>query len=416
MLNTLRGVFESFGFVPIETPHLEYTEVLLDDNSGEITKQVFRFEDQGKRDVCLRYDLTVPFARFVVQHRSELNLPFKRYAIGSSFRGEQPQLGRYREFTQCDFDIVGVENGPADAEVIQVIVSALNALQIDGFVIRVNNRKVMNGVVSALGIDTSRTSDVLRSIDKIDKIGGEAVVSALQSEVGLTLDVASKLIEFCTLQADNAFSIVEKARKIIPENKEFSQGLLELEMLLTNINKISDCVDHVMIDFSIARGLSYYTGTIFETNLLDLPNIGSVCSGGRYDNLTKNYTNENLPGVGGSVGLDRLIAALLELKLIDKQNSPSKVLCTYFDLESLPLVYQIANQIRSNNINVEVYPEADKIKKQFQYAEKQGIPLVLVFGSDELTQGFFTIKNMATGEQSKIVQFADLLKLLKLGQ
>lgn len=412
MLNVLRSVFESFGFAPIETPHLEYSEVLLDEHSGEISKQVFRFRDQGDRDVCLRYDLTVPFARFSVEHKAKLNFPFKRYAIGNVFRGEQPQLGRYREFTQCDFDIVGPTAGPADAEIVQVIVAALDALKVTNYQVRINNRKLMNGLALAAGIPSEQTPDLLRVVDKYDKIGRAGVIQQLKEELSLAEAPASQILDFCELKSSSTNELLEQASKFANKHELIALGLDELNNLVIALSALPNLKQKVVLDFSIARGLGYYTGCVYETRLLDLPQLGSVCSGGRYDNLTANFTKDALPGVGASVGLDRLLAGLIELKLVTPQTSPSQILCANFDASVLPQVYKIASELRSAGLNVEVFPETGKLKKQIPYAEKQGINWVLIIGSDEISRGVYLLKDLNTGTQHELNSIEEIGQLV----
>ncbi len=413
LLQKLRNVFETFGYSPIETPHLEYTETLFSEISGgDIGKEVFRFEDNGGRDVSLRFDLTVPLARFVVQHKNELGLPFKRYAIGNAFRGEQPQFGRYREFTQCDFDIVGVENGPADCETVQVIAGSLLNLGINRFVIRINNRKVMNGLSENFGLAGDQHIELLRIVDKLDKIGPDEVKRLLCETVKLSAEQATELLDFVQLKSDSPAQLLQSVAPYKERNETLKGGIEELEYLVSVLDQLEFMQGHYKIDLSIARGFGYYTGLVFETNLLDLPKIGSVCSGGRYDNLTKNFSKENLPGVGASIGLDRLLAALEELKLFPSPKSPTQVLCLLLDNNLLGQVSNVANQLRCKGLAVEVYPEAAKFKKQFQYAEKKDIVFVLILGETELAAGKFNLKNIVTGVQVECKSLDEVVALV----
>ena len=413
MLQILQNVFASYGFAPIETPHLELTELLVKDTADdEVGKQLYRFQDNGKRDVCLRFDLTVPFARFVVQHKNELGIPFKRYAIGNVFRGEQPQLGRYREFTQCDFDIVGVKTGSADAEIVQVIASSLQALGIERFKIRVNNRKIMNGLALALGVDANKTPEMLRILDKIDKIGKEKVAEQLINTLGFSEAVTEELLAFVGLKADSPQALLISIAAYKERGALLAEGIEELEYVSRLLATSPLTAAVYEIDFSIARGLGYYTGTIYETTLLDMPEIGSVCSGGRYDNLTQNFSRDELPGVGASVGLDRLIAALLELGLLDTSSSPTQVLCVAMDEVHLPAVHAAAHTLRTHGLAVEVYPAVTKVKKQFQYADRKGIRYVLVQGETEIENDSYTIKDLQTGEQQTLSTLPEILALL----
>ena len=377
MLGTLKKVFESFAYVPIETPHLEYLEVLTQQSSDEIEKQLYRFKDAGGRDIGLRFDLTVPFARFISQHRSTLGVPFKRYAVGNVFRGERPQAGRYREFTQCDFDFVGTESVGADAEIVEVIAASMLALGIKDFVIRINNRKLMNGFAEALEIP-DKASDLLRIIDKTDKVSPEEIRNSLKEELGLSDEKLDRLLNFIEISRTGKHSDVFKALAPFKElNEHVSSGINDLERLFavladTDIPESSYC-----IDLTIARGLGYYTGIVYETSLLGLKEIGSVCSGGRYDNLTATFSKEALPGVGASVGIDRLIAALETMGLADNSQTPAKLLVMNERESDLPALHGTASKLRAAGIEVEVFPDPSKLKKQFEYTERKGHAFLL---------------------------------------
>lgn len=402
MISKLQEVFESFGFGPIETPHLEYTDVLINETEGEIGKQLYRFEDNGGRDVCLRFDLTVPFARYAVQHKNELGMPFKRYAIGTNFRGENPQLGRYREFMQCDFDIIGVDSGSADAEIVQVIKAALLTMGVKNFTIRINNRKIMNGIAEHYGL-VECVPEILRIIDKIDKIGEEKVRSSLLEELSLSSEQVDIFMEFVSLSGGKScqeiFSIAEKYENLNEATKKGFQELRELAAILDGL-EWQDC--SYKIDFAIARGLGYYTGIIYETILNDFPEIGSICSGGRYDNLTQNFSKEPAPGVGASVGIDRLMAALQEMKLITMRETPARVLVTQMDKELCAYSHRVASEFRASDIPTEVYPAAAKLKKQFQYADRKGHEFIVLIGEDEAKANKITVKNLKTAEQETL--------------
>lgn len=400
MLSILKKVFFSFGYAPIETPHLEYSEVLLPDEGDEVSKQLYRFNDHGDRDVVLRYDLTVPFARYVVQHKNDLGIPFKRFAIGNVFRGERPQFGRYREFTQCDIDIVGTSSLSADAEIVEVIVASMQALGIERFTVKLNNRKILSGIAELVGAP-ERAAEIIRIIDKIDKIGQEKVKASLIDEVGLSAESADKILEFITIARDTPeaelFGAVESYKT---QNALIDQGLTELQELVAIVRSLGISEEFCKVDFSLARGLGYYTGAVFETVLGDLPEIGSVCGGGRYDNLTMSYSKEQLPGIGCSVGLSRLLAALEKLGLQSESATPADILVA--QMEGVPVVATrgLASSIRAEGVCVEVYPEEAKLKKQFQYADRRGHKFVIVLGSDEIENGTVTAKNLKTGEQN----------------
>jgi len=372
MLTALRGVFEQFGYAPIETPHLEYAEGLLGGASREIKKQLYRFNDNGGRDVLLRFDLTVPFARFISQHKNELGVPFKRWAIGNVFRGENTQAGRFREFTQCDFDFVGTTSIGADAEVVQVMAASMESLGVTDFTIRINNRRLMNALTKALGIEET-TADVLQIVDKIDKIGHESVRQELINESRITPAIAEKILEFVTLSKDSqGAELFEKVRSFSVCTEEIAEATREIEALFDILERSGADLQKFKVDFSIARGLGYYTGIVYETTLNQLPRLGSVCSGGRYDNLTQTFSSDPLPGVGASVGIDRLIAGLEQLGTLSKVNTPAVGLVVTDVDGDMAMSHKIARELRQMGLNIEVYPEAEKVGKQVKYATKRG--------------------------------------------
>lgn len=413
MLNEIKKVFRSFGFSPIETPHIEYSEVLLGKGSDEIQKQLYRFEDNGKRDVTLRFDHTVPLARFVVQHKNELGLPFKRYAVGNVFRGESPQSGRYREFTQCDFDFIGTYSTAADAEIVQVIYHSLKSIKLDEFTIFLNNRKIMDGLAEKINA-SEKVGDILRTVDKINKIGSDKIKELLLSEIGLTEQDAVEIMDFILINerevTGNFFEYIEKYKSY---NETMKQGIEELEFLYQVLDKAGVDKNNYAIDFSVARGLAYYTGIVYETTLDKLPKIGAIASGGRFDNLTKSFSTDNLPGVGASIGIDRLIAALEQLDIIKSKNTPAKVLIANLDKNYLADSYCLAKQLRDANIAVEVYPEVAKISKQFNFAQKKGHKFVIGFGETEATKNEYILANIETGDKITAKSIEELIKLIK---
>ena len=413
IIDTVKEVFSSFGFVPIETPHLEYTEVLMPQAAGEIEKQLYRFKDNGERDVCLRFDLTVPFARFLVQHKNELGLPFKRYAIGSCFRGESPQYGRLREFTQCDFDIVGVNSVCADSEILQAIVTCFKKLGLENFTTRVSNRKLLSGLAEFVGLD-NKAIELIRIIDKKLKITSEKFEQLLEKELSCSPDQIKQILEFINLSNSSNEDTLEKLSEYTDKNDLFNQGVSELKTMFSIVNEIEGVTDNVKIDLSLARGLGYYTGHIFETILNDCPEVGSVSGGGRYDNLTMSYEKQQTCGVGASIGVTRILAALEKLNLNKKISTTAKLLVTLFDINLAGQVYTIADKLRQHKINVEVYPDADKLKKQFQYADRKGFDYVLILGPDELETSEFTLKDMKTGKEQKILGIEMLINLLSI--
>lgn len=409
VIEKLSKVFRSFGFAPIETPHLEYADILIKQGSDEIQKELYRFTDHGERDVALRFDLTVPLARFVSQHKEALGLPFKRYAIGNVFRGERAQAGRYREFTQCDFDFIGTTSASSDAEIILVIYESLKALGIEEFTIRINNRKIMNGLCKSLGVD-DKIEAILREVDKIEKVGEEKVLESLIS-LQIEKQKAAQIIEFIKIKEDGGdfFSTIAAYE----QNDFMSEGVKELKKIYGILAAIEMPKSAYAIDFSIARGLGYYTGIVYETLLNELPTIGSVASGGRYDNLTQNFSKEKMEGVGASIGLDRLLAALEQLGRLDKKETPSSVLVMPLDEEIEAESAKITKKLRDSSIGAELYPAPHKLKKQLAYANKKGHEFVLFLGQDEIKNSVVTIRNMKNGTQIDMVSLSDAISYIK---
>lgn len=396
LMETARRVFRSYGFSPIDTPALEYAEILTGKGGDESDKQLFRFKDAGERDVALRFDLTVPLARFAAQHSAELGMPFKRYHIASVWRGENTQRGRYREFVQCDFDTIGTESNVADIETLLVIHDLLVSLGFDRFTIRINNRLILNGVLAALGL-AEKTVGVLRAIDKLAKIGHDAVKQELVERVGTTPEQAELVLT--TMGPKTSLDDLEKS---FATNELVMLGVTRLRELFRAVETAGIPGERIELDVSIARGLDYYTGTIYETFLSDLPSIGSICSGGRYDNLAGLFTKERLPGVGASLGLDRLLAAMEELKLLGTEATPAPVIVTQFDASRLGDYLRVGRMLRAAGINTEVFPEVKKLGKQLQYADRKGFQLALIAGSDEFTNGVWQIKNLKEGSSTTV--------------
>ncbi|HEX2954875.1 MAG TPA: histidine--tRNA ligase [Bacillota bacterium] len=401
MLDTIRRNYEKFGFVPFDTPAIEKSEILLAKGGGETEKQIYRFT-KGDTDLSLRFDLTVPLARYVAQHFSDLTFPFRRYHIAKVYRGERNQRGRFREFYQCDIDIIG--NGKLsiinDAEIPSVIYSTFKELGLGDFTIRMNNRKILNGLFKALEIDNP--VDVLRTIDKLEKIGQEAVIGELES-LGLKQDSIDRIIEFIGIKGENS-AVVAALKSLKVENEEFRLGVEELAKVLHYAKGFAIPEQNLKIDLTVARGLDYYTGTIYETMLNDYPGIGSVCSGGRYENLAEYYTNQKLPGVGISIGLTRLFYQLREANVIavNPASTLSQVLVIPLDEQSTDYAIQVANALRDAGSVTEVYFEETKTDKKLGYANKLGIPYVVLLGSDEVATGQLTLKDMQTGTQEKM--------------
>jgi len=388
IMRKLEKAFHLFGFLPIDTPVLEYAEILLGKGGGETDKQVYRFHDHGQRDIALRYDLTVPFARFMAQHLNELALPFKRYHIGKVWRGENTQRGRYREFTQIDFDIVGVDSASADFEILLLMFRSMAALGIENFKIHYFHRGLYNNLLKNFGLE-KKSADILRTIDKLKKIGKEKVAGLL-NEYGCG-DHTERILSF--IQPENNFDAT--LGKIMTQVDGDCQEI-------TRLQEIQQCITDMgldnffLLDPAITRGLDYYTGIVYETFLTDIPQIGSVCSGGRYNNLASLYTRANLPGVGSSIGLDRLIAALEELKLLEKitETVTTPLLIFLLDQSLLSYYHQLAAAFHERGIAAEVFPVKKKLSAQFNYAQKKSIPLALICGELEMEKGCVTIKDL----------------------
>lgn len=409
MMDTIRKNYEKFGFLPIDTPVIEKAEVLLAKDGGETEKQIYSFQ-KGDTDLALRFDLTVPLARYVAQHYSELTFPFRRYHIGKVYRGEKAQRGRFREFYQCDIDIIG--NGTLDiindAEIPSVIYSTFKDLGFDAFTIKINNRKVLKGFFQYLGIDDSQ--EVLRSIDKLEKIGEEGVIKELE-EQGLERNAIDNIINFINIKGSNA-EIIKSLKILNIDNEIFNIGVEELELVNRYVGAFGVPEKNFTIDLTIARGLDYYTGTVYETFLNDYPNIGSICSGGRYDNLAGFYTKQKLPGVGISIGLTRLFYQLNEAKLIKSEdNSLTKVIIIPMG-DYLEKSVEVAGILRENDINTQVYLENVKVGKKFGYADKLSIPYAIIIGEEEVKSNLYTLKNMKSGEQN-LLTLGEILNILK---
>ena len=399
MKETIKNSYEQFGFLPLDTPVIELSEVLLAKAGGETEKQIYRF-DKGDTNLSLRFDLTVPLAKYVSMHYGELSFPFRRYQIGKVYRGERPQKGRFREFYQCDIDIIGDNelNILHDAEMPMVIYNTFKKLGFDDFTIRINNRKILNGFFASLNLQDP--AEVLRIIDKLDKIGIDEVKNCL-SEIGVSSDSINKIVDFISISGSSDEKIASlKALNI--ENEVFVKGIEELEAVINGIRLFGIPENNFSVDLTIARGLDYYTGTVYETFLNDYRQLGSVCSGGRYDNLAEFYTDKKLPGVGISIGLTRLFYKLNELNAVKvSRDSIAKVLVVSASSDISPCL-PIATAFRTAGINTELFLTDKKIKAKFKYADKLSIPFVVVIGEDEITNNIVTLKNMKTGEQFQV--------------
>ncbi|AHC14232.1 histidine--tRNA ligase [Salinispira pacifica] len=399
ILRSIEDSCRSFGFVPIDTPVLEYSEVLLGKGSGETDKQIYRFQDHGKRDVSMRFDLTVPFARFMGAHVNELYLPFKRYHFGKVFRGENTQKGRYREFMQCDFDIVGVDSPAADFEILQLMYANFSDMGIRKVKFHINHRGIFNQFLGTLGVG-SKSEDVLRSVDKLSKLGAEKTRENLTEITGA--GPAAEILDFIHSEAGNAETL-DKMERLAGGASEHSRRLREILQLADAIGM----GDFFHINPSITRGLDYYTGIVYETFLDELPEIGSVCSGGRYNDLASLYTKTEIQGVGSSIGLDRLMAAMEELERNNSQESddstPSSlrfadVLIFMMDEKYLGNYTRMAQKLRASGLRTEIFPLNKKMGQQFSYAEKKRIPLGIIAGEAEISSDTVNYKNLLTRE------------------
>ena len=400
IMEILRETYSLYGFTPLDTPIIEASEVLLAKGGGETEKQIYRFT-KGDADLALRFDLTVPLAKYVALHYNDLSFPFRRYQIGKVYRGERAQRGRFREFYQADIDIIG--DGKLDvtneAEIPAIIYQVFTRLGLHRFQIRVNNRKILNGFYAMLGL-TDKAGDIMRTVDKLDKIGAEKVRDLLTAEdIGLTADQAGEILAFIAIQGSNqqVLSALESYRG---RNKVFDQGLDELHTVVKYLSAFGVPEKNFAVDLTIARGLDYYTGTVYETTMLDHPEIGSVCSGGRYDNLAEYYTDKQLPGVGISIGLTRLFYVLQEQGMLNEalNSAPTDALILPMTGDLGPAA-ALATQLRQAGVRTQLYTEQKKFKQKMTYADRIGVPYVLFLGDDEIAQGTVSVKDMATGEQ-----------------
>jgi histidyl-tRNA synthetase len=407
LIEKLTKAFRSYGFVPIDTPVLEYSEILLRKSNGETEKQVFRFEDNGNRDVAMRFDLTVPFARFVAEHKDELYFPFKRYHIAKVWRGEKPQAGRYREFVQCDFDTVGSDSATADFEILSLMKHALSVIGVEDVTIRMSHRGIFNAFLSKLGL-SDKSEDILRTVDKLAKIGKDSVTEQLfeftqdttKSEAILTYVAGSDTFEntldlLSDLAGENAAVHVQRMKDI--------RAMMEKAGIANSF----------VLDPSITRGLDYYTGVVYETFLNELPSIGSVCSGGRYDNLAGLYMKDRVPGVGSSIGLDRLIAGLEQLGKITKKESFLDVEIFCLEEQLAPHYQAVATELRKHDIAVEVFTDAKKMNQQYNVTDKKGIPFGILIKSQDAEKNVLTLKNLVTREQFEEITIEKAIQLIK---
>ncbi len=400
MMEILRNTYSLYGFAPLDTPAIEDAQILLAKGGGETEKQIYRFQ-KGDSDLALRFDLTVPLAKYVALHANDLAFPFRRYQISKVYRGERAQRGRFREFYQADIDIIG--DGKLDimneAEIPAIIYRVFRGFGLKRFQIRVNNRKILTGFYEMLGLG-EQSGNIMRTVDKLDKIGPDKVRTILVDDLQLSAENAEEILKFIAIQGTNA-QVLSALEGYRGRNERFDTGLCELTAVTENLAAFGVPEENFSVDLTIARGLDYYTGTVYETTLLDHPEIGSVCSGGRYDDLAGFYTDRALPGVGISIGLTRLFYVLDEQGLLNPA-----LPCAPADVLVLPMVEEIApaislaESLRSQGIRVQLYSEQKKFKQKMTYADRLGVPFVIILGEDELAQGKCTVKNMVTGEQT----------------
>ena len=414
MMDILRRTYSLYGFTPLDTPVIEASEVLLAKGGGETEKQIYRFQ-KGDADLALRFDLTVPLAKYVALHYNDLSFPFRRYQIGKVYRGERAQRGRFREFYQADIDIIG--DGKLDitneAEIPAIIYQTFTSLGLKRFQIRVNNRKILNGFYAMLGL-TEQSGDIMRTVDKLDKIGAEKVRALLVDECGVSPDSADEILKFIAITGGNE-QVLAALESYRGRNEVFDEGLDQLNTVVKYLSAFGVPAENFAVDLTIARGLDYYTGTVYETTLLDHPEIGSVCSGGRYDNLAEYYTDRQLPGVGISIGLTRLFYVLGEQGLLnpDLPTAPADVLILPMTAELSPAV-TLATRLRAAGVRTQLYTEQKKFKAKMSYADKLGVPYVVFLGDDEIAGNVVACKDMTSGEQTTL-PFDETLALIQTG-
>ena len=402
MVEILRTTYASYGFAPLDTPVIEDAQILLAKGGGETEKQIYRFQ-KGDSDLALRFDLTVPLAKYVALHCNDLAFPFRRFQISKVYRGERAQRGRFREFYQADIDIIG--DGKLDimneAEIPAIIYKVFRGFGLSRFQIRVNNRKILNGFYAMLGL-SEKSGEIMRTVDKLDKIGAEKVKGILLTECGLNDEQADEILKFIAITGSNA-EVISALEGYQGRDEMFDLGLSELKAVTANLAAFGVPEANFAVDLTIARGLDYYTGTVYETTLLDHPEIGSVCSGGRYDNLAGYYIEKQLPGVGISIGLTRLFYVLDEQGLLNPElpSAPADALVLPMTADVAPAI-AVAEAIRSEGLRVQLYAEQKKFKQKMAYANKLEVPFAILLGEDEIAEGKCSVKNMVSGEQVKL--------------
>lgn len=414
IMSTLRETYSLYGFTPLDTPVIEASEILLAKGGGETEKQIYRFT-KGDSDLSLRFDLTVPLAKYVALHYSELAFPFRRYQIGKVYRGERPQRGRFRELYQADIDIIG--DGKLDianeAEIPAIIYQTFSQLGLQKFQIRVNNRKILNGFYALIGL-SGQSGDIMRTVDKLEKIGAEKVKDILTNDFGISEENAEAVLKFITIKGTNS-EVLDTLEQYRGKNEIFDLGLDELRTVVKYLSSFGVPEENFVVDLTIARGLDYYTGTVYETVMTGHPEIGSICSGGRYDNLAEYYTDKLLPGVGISIGVSRLFYILNEQNMLNqgKNTAPADVLILPMTEDLSPAI-ELAAKFRSAGIRVQLYSEQRKFKAKMNYADKIGVPYVIFLGEDEIKDNVVACKDMASGEQTKL-GFNETLARIKDG-
>jgi histidyl-tRNA synthetase len=399
MTSTIQEVYEGYGFTPLKTPALERLSTMTGKYGEEADKLMYKFQDNGGRDVAMRYDQTVPLARVVAQHSGRLVMPYKRYAVGEVWRGESPQHGRYREFTQFDADTVGSTSAVADTEIVAMMSDAMTALGADSL-IRVNNRRILDGLAKQVGAETEKESvGVISTIDKVEKIGQRAVIGAIAEDYG---DRGGELVEKYLSVEGSSQEKLQQLTNLLTGSDAVDEGVQNLTQVFDMLDEAGYTSDKIVFDQTIARGLDYYTGIIYETTLKTVESIGSVCSGGRFDNLIEAMGGPSLPAVGTSIGVDRLYDGLKQLGVLRIANTTTEVLVTNFENTSAPTYMKIATLLRNAGVPSEVYYDAARMKKQLRHADKVGIPYVILAGPDELSRGSVVIKTLSSGEQVEV--------------
>jgi len=402
IMEIIRSAYALYGFTPLDTPLIEASEILLAKGGGETEKQIYRFT-KGDNDLSLRFDLTVPLAKYVALHYADLAFPFKRYQIGKVFRGERAQRGRFREFYQADIDVIGdgtldITN---DAEIPAIIYTVFSRLGLRRFQIRINNRKILNGFYAMLGL-TEKSGDIMRTVDKLEKIGADAVRAIFVDDLGISDELSDEILSFIAIRGTNE-EVLAALEGYRGRNELFDEGLSELTTVTKYLGGFGVPQENFAVDLTIARGLDYYTGTVYETTLLDHPEIGSVCSGGRYDNLAGYYTDRRMPGVGISIGLTRLFYVLGEQGMLNPEVPSAPVDALILPMtDDLSAAIALATELRAAGLRTQLYTEAKKFKAKMNYADKLGAPFVLILGEDELSAGVVTCKDMQSGTQEKL--------------